>query len=167
VLALLAGLAVWLVAREGDDDGAPATPIGQPVAVSEAQLKEVARAQDTPVYWAGARSGTTYEVTRIARGGIYIRYLTGDARPGDPRPRFLTIGTYPQPNAYAVVDAAGRRPGYITRTTRSGALVVYGRRRDQSVYFTFPNAAFQVEVFGPTPRQALSLVLGGEIVQLR
>ena len=35
------------------------------------------------------------------------------------------------------------------------------------MYFTFPNAGFQVEVYDPDPRRALSMVLGGQIVQLR
>ena len=167
-LALLVALVVWLVVGNGDDgDGVPATPVGQPVEMSESELLEFGRAQALPVYWAGARDGTRYEVTRTAGGQIYLRYLTGDARPGDPRPRFLTIGTYPQQNAYAVVNAAGRRRGYTDRTTQSGALVVYSRRRDTNVYFTFPNASFQVEVYDPDPRRALSMVLGGQIVQLR
>jgi hypothetical protein len=167
-LALVVALVVWLLVRDGDDeDGVAATPVGQPVEMSESELLEFGRAQAVPVYWAGARNGTRYEVTRTARGQVYIRYLTGDARPGDPRPRFLTIGTYPQQDAYAVVSAAGRRRGYTDRTTQSGALVVYSPRRDTNVYFTFPNAGFQVEVYDPDPRRALSMVLGGQVVQLR
>jgi hypothetical protein len=167
-IALVVALVVWLLVRDGgDEDGVPATPVGQPVEMSESELLEFGRAQAVPVYWAGARQGTRYEVTRTEGGQVYIRYLTGDARPGDPRPRFLTIGTYPQQDAYAVVRAAGRRRGYTDRTTQSGALVVYSPRRDTNVYFTFPNAAFQAEVYDPDPRRALSMVLGGQIVQLR
>ena len=166
-LALLSALVVWWLLVRDRDDGVPGAPVGQPVEMSESELLDFGRAQALPVYWAGARNNTRYEVTRTAGGRIYLRYLTGDARPGDPRPRFLTIGTYPQQNAYAVVGAAGRRRGYTARTTQSGALIVHSRRRDTNVYFTFPNAGFQVEVYDPNPRRALSMVRRGQIVQLR
>jgi hypothetical protein len=168
VLALAAGLLVWLLTR-GDDSGtsAPSAPVGKPVAVSENQLRAFGRAQATPVYWAGARPNTTYEITRAAGGQIYIRYLPAGVRVGDPRPRFVTVGTYPQQNAYAALTAAGRRKGYRAVTTSSGALIVYNRRKHASIHFTFPDAAFQVEAYDPRPGQALASVLGGDIVQLR
>jgi hypothetical protein len=168
VLALAAGLLVWLLTR-GDDNGtsAPSAPVGKPVALSENQLRAFGRAQATPVYWAGARPNTTYEITRAAGGQIYIRYLPAGVRVGDPRPRFVTVGTYPQQNAYAALTAAGRRKGYRAVTTSSGALIVYNRRKHASIHFTFPDAAFQVEAYDPRPGQALASVLGGDIVQLR
>jgi hypothetical protein len=168
-LALVAGVVVWLLVRGGgsDESAAPSVPVGRPVAMSEAGLRAFGRNQALPLYWAGARAGTTYEVTRSAGGQVYIRYLPRGVRVSDPRPQFLTVGTYPQPNAYAVLEAAGRRKGYAARNTTSGALIVYNRKRHPSVYFTFPNASFQVETFDPRPGQALKTVLGGQIVQLR
>jgi hypothetical protein len=167
-LALIAGLVVWLLVRgDGSDEGAPTVPVGRPVAMSDAQLRAFGRAQATPVYWAGARANTTYELTRSAGGHIYIRYLPAGVRLGDPRAQYLTVGTYPQQNAYAVLTAAGRRKGYAARTTASGALIVYRRRQHPSVYFTFPNAAFQVETYEPRPGRALATVLNGGVVQLR
>ncbi len=168
VLALLAGLLVWLLTR-GDDAGdkVVSAPVGRPVAVDDAQLRAFARAQANPVYWAGARANTTYELTRAAGGQIYIRYLPAGVRVGDPRPGFVTVGTYPQQNAYAALTAAGKRKGYTAVTAQSGALIVYNRRKHRSVYFTFPDAAFQVEAYDPRPGQALASVLRGGIVQLR
>ena len=168
VLALAAGLLVWVLTRGNDTgDATPTAPVGKPVAMSEDQLRAFGRAQATAVYWAGARPNTTYEVTRAAGGQIYIRYLPAGVRVGDRRPRFVTVGTYPQQNAYAALTAAGRRKGYRAVTTSSGALIVYNRRKHPSVYFTFPDAAFQVETYDPRPGEALSSVLRGGIVQLR
>ena len=82
VLALLAGLGVWALVRDGDEEEAPAAPVGKPVVLTEAELREFGRAQATPVYWAGAHEGTTYELTRSAGGQIYIRYLVTVCRPG-------------------------------------------------------------------------------------
>ncbi|HEY7618202.1 MAG TPA: hypothetical protein VH834_00460 [Solirubrobacteraceae bacterium] len=169
VLALLAGLLVWLLARgDGDEkNAAPSVPVGRPVALSDADLRAFARAQALPVYWAGPRANTTYELTRSAGGQIYIRYLPTGVRVGDPRPGFVTVGTYPQQNAYAALTAAGKRKGYTAVTAQSGALIVYNRRKHASVYFTFPGAAFQVEAYDPRPGQARAAVLRGGIVQLR
>jgi hypothetical protein len=167
-LALLAGLLVWLLVRKDDgDNGVPATPVGKPVAVSESELRAFGRAQGTAVYWAGPRDGTTYELTRNAAGQIYIRYLPPNVAVGDPHPVYLAVGTYPVQNAYAVLLTAGHRRGYTSTTTASGALVVSRREAATSAYFTFPNAAIQVEAYHPRPGRALQMVLSGQIVQLR
>src|SRR5262245_63358257 len=87
-LALVAGVVVWLLSRGDGGEETVSAPIGRPVAMRDDQLRAFARAQATPVYWAGPRAGVTYELTRSAGGQIYIRYLPAGVRVGDPRPQF-------------------------------------------------------------------------------
>jgi hypothetical protein len=163
--ALAVAFVVWLIAgRDGDDDGDKgAAGAASARAVSRADLAALARTLDHPVYWAGPMAGRTYELTRTASGRVYVRYLPQGVEVGDRSPRYLTVGTYPQANAYQAVRAAAKEPETVTRRASGGALIVYDRRRPRSVYFTFREAPFQVEVFDPDPDRARELVYSGRI----
>lgn len=168
--ALLAvGLAVfltgWLVFG-GDDKGSqPAQPTSVS-GVSEAQLREFAASAPNPVYWAGPRTGQTYELFKTGDGRVYIRYLPAGVKVGDPRPQFLTVGTYPLPNAFAAVKRISRAPGAVTRKIPGGGLAVFSPATP-SVYFAYPGAKYQVEVYAPSPSTTRSLVLNGQVVPVR
>jgi hypothetical protein len=168
--ALLAvGLAVfltgWLVFG-GDDKGSQPAQPASVSGVSEAQLREFAASAPKPVYWAGPRTGQTYELFKTGDGRVYIRYLPAGVKVGDPRPQFLTVGTYPLPNAFAAVKRISRAPGASTRKLPDGGLAVFNPGTP-SVYFAYPGAKYQVEVYAPSPSTTRSLVLNGQVVPIR
>lgn len=144
----------------------PATGAG-PTLVSQAQLARLAAATDHPLYWAGPRKGYSYELTRTAGGRTYIRYLPGGVRAGDPRPNFLVIGTYAQSDSYAYLKRAGRAEDEISLDIGNGGLALFSAARTTNVYFTYPGAKYEVEVFDPSGDSARRLVLGGKIAPLR
>ncbi|MCU0314108.1 MAG: hypothetical protein MUC84_08630 [Solirubrobacteraceae bacterium] len=169
-LAVAIALITWLIVRGGDDEPAnpaPAVTAGQPQVLGEDELRAFGREQAIPIYWAGPRPNRRYELTQTSGGQVFIRYLPPGVEAGDRRRRSLTVGTYPQKNAYAALDAVGDSKGQSKVVTQTGALVV---TRDEppptSAYFTFPDADFQVEVYAPTPGQAQRLVLNGDIRRL-
>ena len=160
VLAL--GLVAWLLMRDDDADPAPAP--GSPEAASIEQLRDLSASVGHDVYWAGAPApGTELELTHQADGRIYVRYLTGDAPVGDARPRFTTVGTYPVPGALAALSKEAKRPAAITRTLPDGGLAFVDANRPTSVYLAWPGSDYEVEVFDPSPKRALDLVLTGAI----
>lgn len=166
--ALIAlGLAVfltgWLVLGR---DGKPSQPSTGATSASEAELREFAASASHPVYWAGARPGQTYELTKTSDGRVYVRYLPEGAQAGDPRPQFLTVGTYPRASAYAELKRASRAEGAIARKLPQGGLAVLSKG-SSSVYFGYPDAAYQVEVYAPSPGTARNLVVAGQIVPVR
>jgi hypothetical protein len=166
--ALLAvGLATFLVGWLflGGDDKPPQPATGASSA-SEAELREFAASASHPVYWAGPRAGQTYELTKTSDKRVYVRYLPQGAEPGDPRPQFLTIGTYPRASAYAELKRASRAEGAIARKLPQGGLAVLSKG-SSSVYFGYPDAAYQVEVYAPSPGTARNLVVAGQIVPVR
>jgi len=134
--------------------------------VSESQLRDFADSAPNPVYWAGPRSGQTYELYRTSDGRVYVRYLPAGVKVGDPRPQFLTVGTYPLPNALAAVKRIGRAPGATMRQLPGGGLAVFSSATP-SVYFAYPGEKYQVEVFTPSPSAARKLVVGGQVVPIR
>ena len=134
-----------------------------PVAASVSDLQNLASSLKHPIYWAGPKKGYTYELTQTRDGSVYIRYLPAGVNIGDGRPDFLTVGTYPQANAYQNVSAALKRKGARKTPTRSGGLAVQNVTRAPSVYMAFPRSSLLVEVFSPSPSTARSLVRHGQV----
>lgn len=170
---IIIGLVTWLVTKGGDDNdkgsksAESAVPVGAPTVLSESQLRAYGAAQPTPVYWAGPLPNRRYEVTRTSNGRYFVRYLTPRASVGDPAARFLTVGTYPGTNAYGALRTIAKRPGQEAVRTKSGALVVYDKKKPTSVYFSFPKQNFQVEVFDPRASRAQRFVFSGKVERLR
>lgn len=141
-------------------------PPGAPSSTSEAELRAFAASAQHPVYWAGPRVGQTYELTRTSDGRVYVRYLPEGVKAGDPRPQFLTIGTYPRANAFAELERAASAEGATSRELPQGGLAVLSRG-SSSVYFGYPDAGYQVEVYAPSAGSARKLVFGGQVVPIR
>lgn len=177
-VVLLAGAVVAgiLVATSGSSSpkptaGSPSTNASKPSAtangttvqaVSVSELRALPTAVGHPVYWAGPRAGTTYELTRSPDGRVYVRYLSGGAKVGSPLPDFLTVGTYVVPNAVTAVRAAAAQPGAV-RVPVPGGVGFYNTARPTSVYFAYPNSNVQVETYDPSPAVARQLVETGAI----
>lgn len=158
-------LAVWLIGR-GEETSQAVPRIGSgPAAVSKSQLDALAKSTTHPVYWAGSQDGT-YELTRTTDGRIYVRYLSSADEVGDASAQYLTVGTYPQQNAFRSLQRAARRPGAIALKLPNGGLLVFNQQSPKSVYFGYPRANYQVEVYDPSPAQARTLVVGGKIAPI-
>jgi hypothetical protein len=77
---------------------------------------------------------------------------------------FLTVGTYPQRDAFATIAAARKRPNEIVSNLGNGGFAVSSPQRPQSVYFAYPGSKLLVEVYDPSPTRASSLVTQQRIV---
>jgi hypothetical protein len=180
--AIAAAFVTWLVmrhesntkpvaqapAREAPQLASPTAPVRvAPQLVSTAQLHALAAKLDHPLYWAGGRLGVQYELTDAGSGRTYIRYLPANVTAGDPRARFLAVGTYAEPGAFANIEAAGKRPGAVTINLPLGGIAVYDAKRPTSVYFANPDSNVQVEVYAPNARLARRLVVAGQVVPIK
>jgi hypothetical protein len=166
--ALLAiGFATFLVGwlMLGRDSGSSTPPTGAS-ASSESQLRDFAKTAGHPIYWVGPRTGNTYELTRTTDGRVYVRYLPEGVKVGDPRPQFLTVGTYPRSNAFAELRRASRAAGASSKELPNGGLAVFSKG-SSSVYFGYPGAKYQVEVYAPSAGSARDLVQSGQVVPVR
>lgn len=160
VLAIAAGVVAWLFLR---DDGGSDISVGKPQVVSVQELRDLAASEGHPVYWAGALPKTRLELTKTKNGNIYVRYLDLKGRTGDPRPKFLTVGTYPLENAYGALTRTSKRPGAVVARTPDGALVVTTKAAPTSVYIAYPKSGLQTEVFDPSAEKARDLAVSGKI----
>jgi hypothetical protein len=156
VAALFVG---WLLVRS---DGATQPQTTAPTLVSQAQLERFA--QGRTVYWAGPRTGYSYELTVTPSGRVYVRYLPEGVHAGDPRASFLTVGTYPADHAYASLRHAATAESVTSKRTSDGGLAVVSDRAPASAYLAYPGSKLQVEVYEPDADKALGLVLSGSVV---
>jgi hypothetical protein len=171
VAALIVAVIAFLLLSGGDDEDsgsttAPAPPaVAVPATVVAADdLRDLSTELGHPVYWLGERPGTEFELTREANGDVYIRYLNGDAEAGDPRPRFVTVGTYPLEDAVAAVKRAAAGAETKPLPIAHGGYAFVNPDSPDSVYFAYPGANYQVEVFSPKPGEALRLVTSGKLL---
>jgi len=156
-------VALALVLALSGEDSSSGRSDGGEVLTAEA-LREAVSGPGTPVYWAGEQAGTELELSQPEAGRTFVRYLTDGAKAGDPRPIFLTVGTYDRPHPVRELRRQGKSEGAVLGEAPGGAIVYYDRRRPQSVYLAYPGVEAQIEVYDPDVKQALRLVNSGQIV---
>jgi hypothetical protein len=177
------GAAVWLLqsndSTESTSSGAPsgvsarprtgpATARGMPATVvSPSKLRNLAAASGRPLYWAGARAGTRLEYTQTSDGTTYVRYLTGSAKAGDPRARYLVVATYAQPDAFRRVSVIAGQQHLFVASLANGGIAVTRPGRPENVYVVYPKQPYQVEVYSPRATETRRLVVSGAIQPIR
>ena len=138
------------------------TPI-DPETASIADLRGLASSSGYPVYWAGPKTGATYELSQLSDGRIYVRYLPKGVKVG-AQELFPTVGTYPMRDAFSAVKVIAQRPGAIQIKLSNGGIAVTDPAHPTSVYIAYPQGKVEVEVFDPSPAGARQLVMTGFIV---
>lgn len=161
VSAVLVLLAVVL-ALQGND-GEQAQAVGTPPElVDGGELGSLEESLGHEVYWAGELPPDRSEVREEADGSVYLRYLPPGVDAGDPRERFLTVGTYPVADATAALRDAAAEAKVALR--RIGAATVFVDPASAgSVYLAYAGSDLQIEVYDPAPGRALELVRSGAI----
>jgi hypothetical protein len=166
IFAVTAFAMTWLLVRGGGKPTTLPPASGGAAAVSASQLQLLARSVKHPVYWAGPKSGA-YELTRTSDGRIYIRYLPSTDKVGDRAAKYLTIGTYPTKTAFVNLQHAAKRTGAVSLKIGNGGMLVFNQSTPKSVYLGYPNTTYQVEVYDPSPQQARTLILSGQIKPIK
>lgn len=135
------------------------------VALSESELLAQVSSLGLPAFWVGPRAGTSsYELSTPPDGRVYIRYLTGDAEAGDPHPDFLTVGTYPVPEAKKALEEATRAGEGGQTLSQEEGYKVLASPEATNAYVVFDNQPdAQVEIFSPQPGEAAELAKSGTL----
>lgn len=159
-------LVVLLAVSVFGGDEADSSSSGAAASAAEDQLVERAGEYDHPIFWAGSRPTVEqYEMTSTADGRIYIRYLTDGAAPGDPRPDFLTVATYPVEDAAGAFEKAS--DGDASKIVEhEGFKVLAGDSSNAYVIFD-DQPKLQVEVFSPVAGEAVQIANSGALKPLR
>jgi hypothetical protein len=135
------------------------------VPASLEELKALAGSSAAPIYWAGPRPDSTYELTKTADGRVFIRYLPPGVAVGTDK-GYLTIGTYPVAHAFAVSRELSQRSGSVKVRITDGGVAFYETKSPANVYFAYPGSSYQIEVYDPSPAEALRLVSSGRVAPI-
>jgi hypothetical protein len=162
-VALVAALATWLVIRHtnGTSNQPSAASRASAEAISGRGLATLSAAASQPIYWLGPRRRFRYELTKAADGRIWIRYLPAGAPVGSDKP-YLTVGTYPLANAYAVTRRAAQKSGSKRLQVR-GAIAFYSDAAPTNIYLAYPGVGYQIEVYSPSASEAQTTVASGAV----
>jgi hypothetical protein len=161
-VALIAAALVWAFAISGSGHKSSSNA-SKPTAATVAGLQQLAGTLRHPIYWAGEKSGYTYELTRTKSDNVYVRYLPKGVPVGDQRADFLTIGSYPQVNPMRSIGAALKRKGTTRFVVPGGGVAVQYAAHPTSVYVAFPGSSLLIEIFEPSPAQARAVARSGAI----
>jgi hypothetical protein len=139
-----------------------------PRSADGAELRELSSVVGHDVFWAGApAAGESIELTDQPDGRVFVRYLSGGAEVGDSRADYTTIGTYPVRNPLASLRREARGPDAITRDLPGGGFAYLSLDQPTSVHLAWPGSSYEVEVYDPSPKRALDLVLSGAVQPVR
>jgi hypothetical protein len=138
-----------------------------PLAASPADLRSLATTLGHPIYWAGPRPKTTYELWQTPRGLTYIRYLPLGVQVGG-NGQYLIVGTYPMKNAFTITrSSSAKSKSSITRRIPDGGIAAYSKKHATNVYVAYPGVDVQIEVYDPSAKLTPRLVVSGQIVPVR
>ena len=147
-VAVLIGFVVWLLVRGGNGSNTDSTATGSalgPVAASQGRLRSLSIDEGHPIYWAGPKSDTTYELTRTSSGRIFIRYLPKDVPVGVDKADYTIVGTYPVPNATGVLQGLAKKSDEQQLSVPGGGIAVYSTSQPTNVYVAYPGSNLQIE----------------------
>jgi predicted porin len=163
-IGVVVAVGVWALVGNNDHSSnssstPTATAIG-PVGVSAQDLASKSHDLGQPVYWAGPKSGYTYEYTQTSDKKTYVRYLPPGVSVGEKKANFLIIATYPFPNALPALKKVSNGKGI---NVSGGGMAVVDQSYPESVHMAFPGVDYQVEVFDPSPQRSRAEATSGDI----
>jgi hypothetical protein len=167
-LPLAAGLAVaalgmillWALVIKADDDAEQ----DEPRIVETSDLSDAAERLGHPIYWAGEQPGKSLELAEADTGRVYVRYLDEGVDAGVRSTKYMTVVTYPVPNAAAALRRGlAKRPDAELARGDDGAVVLIDPSTPGSVRLAYPGADQQVELYTPNVRESVRLATNGSV----
>jgi len=168
-VAIVLGAIALFGGSDSEESVAKAPDSGE-VTLTESELLAAVSKLNQPVYWTGPKAPTfTYELTKTPDGRIYVRYLLPHVEAGDPRPDFLTVGTYPVGEAKRSLKVASHETrenfaGEKLTLSHHPTYEVLSSKQAPSAYVVLDKEPeLQIEVFSPNPGEADLLARSGSV----
>jgi hypothetical protein len=75
----------------------------------------------------------------------------------DVRPNFRVIATYEEVDAFSTTESAGTTADGVSLLNSDGSIVYFNKNVPTNIYVAYPGIAYQIEVYDPDPKEAVSL----------
>jgi len=130
--------------------------------LTASELKSEALVLGQQFYWAGPKPGYSYEFRRTVNGYIFVRYLPNGLHAGAIGD-FLDIASYPFTQALNGTKNQAKAAGATVVNGHGGSVIYVDPKRPRTVYMAFPGVNVQIEIFGQSPVEAVTLARSRKI----
>lgn len=127
------------------------------VCLTESELKSIISENDIQAYWTGPIKDATYSLNSSAAGQVFIRYVPKGQECDDVRPNFRVIATYEESDAFATTESAGTTADGVSLLNADGSIVYFNKNVPTNIYVAYPGIDYQIEIYDPDPKEAVSL----------
>jgi hypothetical protein len=166
VVSLIIGilLGALIFGGDGDEDVIAASEPSATQLVTPEDLTKEAQSLGRPIYWAGPQGDFDIELQRTAEGNTSVRYIPAGEEADSAGGDFLTVVTYPYPDAHEALTQQAASGEVFSRDLPGGGLTISQPGQPTNAYLAYEGEDYQVEVYDPRPGRALKLVLDGSVV---
>lgn len=127
------------------------------VCLTESELKSIIRENNIQAYWTGPIKDATYSLNSSTAGQVFIRYVPKGEECDDVRPNFRVIATYEEVDAFATTESAGTTADGVSLLNTDGSIVYFNKNVPTNIYVAYPGINYQIEIYDPDPKEAVSL----------
>jgi hypothetical protein len=169
-VALISGLIAFGLAQQirptlGEQTTLAAKTSGG-VCLTEKELKNLVSEQKLTAYWSGPIGGATYSINANQSGQVFIRYIEKGQKCDSQTREYRVIATYSQAGAFESTKAAGNQANGVSLANTDGSIVYFNKESPTNVYLAYPEIEYQIEIFDPDPKKAVTLATTPNQIQL-
>jgi hypothetical protein len=136
------------------------------VCLSEKELRTLISENKIAAYWTGPVKDATYSINATTPGQVFIRYILKGMDCGSTEAKFRVIATYAETDAYNSTLQAGNQAEGVSLSNPDGSVVYFSKNAPNNVYVAYPNLDYQVEIYDPDAKTAVTLATTSNQVQL-
>lgn len=136
------------------------------VCLSEDELRALISSNKIVAYWTGPIKDATYSINTTTPGQVFVRYIPKGMECGDTEPKFRVIATYNEANAYESTQQAGNQAEGVSLANTDGSIVYFSKNAPNNVYLAYPGIDYQIEIYDPDAKTAVTLATTSNQVQL-
>lgn len=136
------------------------------VCLTESELKSIVKENNIQAYWTGPIKNATYTLNSSTAGQVFVRYVPEGEKCDDVRPNFRVIATYEEADAFATTESAGTTADGVSLLNTDGSIVYFNKNVPTNIYVAYPGINYQIEIYDPNPKEAVSLATTQGVLQL-
>ena len=136
------------------------------VCLSEKELRALVSANKIAAYWTGPVKDATYSINTTTPGQVFVRYILKGMDCGSTESNFRVIATYAEADAFNSTQQAGNQAEGVSLANPDGSVVYFNKNAPKNVYIAYPGIDYQIEIYDPDPKTAVTLATTSNQVQL-